>query len=90
MWLVSDSEDLCLFVFFPGFGPIFLFLCFVFFLGGFVCFGTEKTRRIQFRLLNSICFVCCSISSNYFLFHSCSALLYLFMFFTPSLGVMGI
>ena len=69
------------------------FFCFCvlccFFLGGFVRFGIEKICRIQFRLQNSICFVCCSVSSKYFLFHSCSALFYLFIFFTPSLGVMG-
>ena len=77
-------------LFFPWFwSNFFVFVFCVVFLGGFVPFGTEKTYRIQVRLQNSICFVCCSISSKYFLFHSCSALFCLFMFFTPSLGVMG-
>ena len=93
MWLVSDSEDSCFFCFFSRFGPILLFLCFVLFFGVLsvnVNFGTEKNLSNSISFAKSIGFVYCSISSKYLLFHSCSALFCLFMFFTPFLGLIGL
>ena len=54
MWLVSDSEDSCFFLFFPWFWSIFLFLCFVlfFFLGGG---GVSALALKKFVEFNSVC-----------------------------------
>ena len=59
----------------------FLFLCFVlFFWGVLSVLALKKTCRIQFRLQNSICFVCCSISSNFFVSQLFCAVLLVYVF----------
>ena len=68
----------------------FKFLCFVlFFWGGFVHFGTEKHLLISIPFAKFHLFCLLFNQFQFYLFHSCSALFCKFMFFTPSLGVMG-
>ena len=78
------------FCFFSGFGPIFLFLCFVLCFGGVLSVLALK-KLVEFNSVCKIPLVLFAVQSvpSFFMFHSCSALFYLFMFLTPSLGVMG-